>query len=74
MFRFQQCPGAELTPPRIIRAANIFALSAEQALSHEVVVPSVQFVQFQLERPIVVGTPGSAVLPKLLDNLMRLFD
>ena len=60
-------------PARVIAASKLLAFAANGALGGQVVIAAMKFMQFQLERPVIIGTPDSAVLPELLNDLTRLF-
>ena len=74
LFDFASRPLAKRVPQRVIAASKILSLAADQALGAQVVVAAVELVQLELERPGVVRASDNAVLPKLLHDLMRLFN
>ena len=71
-FRFPRCPRSKLTSKWIVRATKFPAFPAVKTLDHQPVVPSVQFVQPQPERAVVLRTGRGPASPELLDDLMRL--
>ena len=60
-------------PLRIIAAPECLALATERALGVQIIIAAGEFMQFELERPVVVRASDHAVLPELLHDLMDLF-
>ena len=69
---FVRCPAAKTVPLRIIAAPEFLALATHRALGVQTVIAAVEFMQFELERPVVVRASDRAVLPELIQDLMRL--
>ena len=69
---FVRCPAAKKAPLRIIAAPEFLALATDRALRVQSIIAAVEFMQFELERPVVVRASDRAVLPELIQDLMRL--
>ena len=72
-LNFAKRPAAKPVPQRVVAAPEFFPFSAHDALGVQAVIAAVELMQFELERPVVVGASDHAVLPELLHDLMRLF-
>ena len=70
---FVRCPPAKTVPSRIIAAPEFLALAANRAFGVQIVIATLEPVQFELERAVVVRASANAVLPELLHDLMGLF-
>ena len=60
-------------PLRVIAAPELLAPAADGAFGMQFIIAAQEFMQFEFEPTIVVGTSDDAVLPKLLHNPMGLF-
>jgi hypothetical protein len=60
-------------PLRVIGTAQSLAFAADRTVRQQIVIAAVELTQFELERTSVVRTSNKAVLPKLFDDLVRLF-
>jgi hypothetical protein len=58
---------------RVIGAAQFLAFAADRTVRQQIVIAAVKLTQFELERPSIVRTSNTSVLPKLFDDLLRLF-
>ena len=70
---FVRSPPAKTVPSQIIAAPEFLALAANRTLGVQIVIATLEPVQFELERAIVVRASGNAVLPELLHDLIGLF-
>jgi hypothetical protein len=70
---FVHRPGAKTGPLRVIAASQFLAPAAERALGMQRIIAAVEFMQFELEQPVVERASDRAVLPEPLHDLMRLF-
>jgi hypothetical protein len=69
---FVGCPPSKSVPLRIIATPKFLLLAANPARGVQFVIATVQLVDLQFERPIVVRTSDKTVLPELLHDPMRL--
>jgi hypothetical protein len=70
---FVGCPEAKPVPLRIIAASEFLMYAADRALGMQFIITAVEFMQLELERPVIVRTSDRTVLPELLHDLMRVF-
>ena len=70
---FVRRPEAKKVSLRIIAAPEFLALATDRALGVQFIIAAAEFMQFELEQPVVVRTSDLVVLPELLDDPMRLF-
>ena len=70
---FVRCPAAKTVPLRIIAAPEFLALATDRALGVQSIIAAVEFMQSELERPVVVRASDHDIPPELLHDLMRFF-
>ncbi len=72
-LNFVSRPPAKRVSQWVVAASQSLTLAANRAFGVQIVIATMQPVQSQLERPIVVGTSDQTVLPELFHDLMGLF-
>jgi hypothetical protein len=72
-LNFVSRPSAERVSQRIITTPEFLLPATHDALGPQVVIAPAKFAQLELERAAVVRAPDNTVLPKLIDDQMRMF-
>jgi hypothetical protein len=70
---FLGCPAAKKASLRIVAAPEFLGRATDRALGVQFVIPALECVQFELERPVVVRASDPGIPPELLDDMMRLY-
>ena len=70
---FVRCPAAKAVTLRIIAAPDFLALATHRALGVQSIIAAVEFMQFELKRPVVFRASDHAFLPEFLEDMMSFF-